>query len=137
MALEALMTWTFTAKTEPTQEILQVLLEGEQVYAAYKTIRDVAVVTNKRIVIADKPCDLPARGAVERSAGAMATIRVRSEHAQGAIGRVQLTHERATGAIAYIQGVNEPAADAIGLAQVANGRSMGATARVEGAKNPF
>lgn len=54
MALEALMTWTFTQKTEPTPEILQVLLEGEQVYAAYKTIRDVAVVTNKRIVIADK-----------------------------------------------------------------------------------
>ena len=54
MAVEALMTWTFTQKTEPTPEILQILLEGEQAYAAYKTIRDVAVVTNKRIVIADK-----------------------------------------------------------------------------------
>jgi hypothetical protein len=53
-SLEALMTWTFTAETAPTPEIMAIMLEGEQIYAAYKTIRDVAVVTNKRIVIADK-----------------------------------------------------------------------------------
>jgi hypothetical protein len=52
--LQALMTWTFTEETTPSAEIMQVLLEGEQVFAAYKTIRDVAVVTNRRIVIADK-----------------------------------------------------------------------------------
>ena len=53
-ALEALMTWTFTEETAPSQEISQILLEGEQVFAAYKTIRDIAVVTNRRIVIADR-----------------------------------------------------------------------------------
>lgn len=53
-ALEALMTWTFTEETTPSPEIMQVLLEGEQVFVAYKTIRDVAVVTNRRIVIADR-----------------------------------------------------------------------------------
>jgi len=54
MELKAIMTWTFSQKTEPTPEIMSILLEGEQVYAAYKTFRDVAVVTNKRLVIADK-----------------------------------------------------------------------------------
>jgi|SRR6188768_710532 len=53
-ALEALMTWTFTEETTPSPEITQVLLEGEQVFVAYKTLRDVAVVTNRRIVIADR-----------------------------------------------------------------------------------
>jgi len=53
-ALEALMTWTFAEETTPSPEIMQVLLEGEQVFAAYKTLRDVAVVTNRRIVIADR-----------------------------------------------------------------------------------
>lgn len=54
MAITPLLTWTFNQKTEPTPEILQILIQGEQVYAAYKTIRDVAVITNKRIVIADR-----------------------------------------------------------------------------------
>jgi hypothetical protein len=31
-SLEALMTWTFTAETAPTPEIMAILLEGEQVY---------------------------------------------------------------------------------------------------------
>lgn len=53
-ALEALMTWTFTEETTPSPEIMQVLLESEQVFVAYKTMRDVAVVTNRRIVIADR-----------------------------------------------------------------------------------
>ena len=48
------MTWTFTEETTPSQEIAEVLLEGEQVLAAYKTLRDVAVVTDRRIVIADR-----------------------------------------------------------------------------------
>jgi ribosomal protein L30E len=54
LALAATMEWTFTQETTPPKEIQDVLITGETVEAAYKTIRDVAVVTNKRLIIADK-----------------------------------------------------------------------------------
>lgn len=50
----AIMTWTFYEETAVPKEIEDVLVDGEHVEVAYKTIRDVAVVTNKRIVIADR-----------------------------------------------------------------------------------
>lgn len=49
-----LMDWTFVSETNPPKDILDVLVTGEEVEIAYKTIRDVAVITNKRIIIADK-----------------------------------------------------------------------------------
>lgn len=49
-----ILTWTFTQETDVPREVHEVLVEGEQVEAAYKTVRDVAVITNKRIIIADK-----------------------------------------------------------------------------------
>jgi hypothetical protein len=49
-----IMAWTFFQETEAPKEIEQILVEGEEIKAAYKTLRDVAVVTNKRIIIADK-----------------------------------------------------------------------------------
>lgn len=49
-----IMNWTFIQETEVTKEILSILIEGEEVEVAYKTLRDVAAVTNKRIIIADK-----------------------------------------------------------------------------------
>ncbi|QFT87792.1 hypothetical protein FIU87_03920 [Bacillus sp. THAF10] len=54
MAVNTLMTWTFLQETEVTKEIKDILIEDEIPEVAYKTIRDVAVVTNKRIIIADK-----------------------------------------------------------------------------------
>lgn len=54
MAGIAPLVWTFTTEVEPTQEIKDVLIEGEEVFCAYKTIRDIAAITNKRIIIADK-----------------------------------------------------------------------------------
>jgi hypothetical protein len=48
------MTWTFLSETQVTNEIKDILIEGETAEVAYKTIRDVAVVTNKRIIIADR-----------------------------------------------------------------------------------
>ena len=54
MELQSIMSWTFTQKTEPTPEIMDVLLKDEEVLAAYKTIRDVAVITDKRLIIADR-----------------------------------------------------------------------------------
>lgn len=52
--MKELPTWTFMSETLPPKEINEVLIDGEEVAIAYKTIRDVAVVTNKRIIIADK-----------------------------------------------------------------------------------
>lgn len=52
--LAEIMNWTFVQETEPSSEINEILIEGEYVEVAYKTIRDIAAVTNKRIIIADK-----------------------------------------------------------------------------------
>lgn len=50
----AIMTWTFMLETPVPKEIENILVAGEVAEVAYKTIRDVAVVTNKRIIIADR-----------------------------------------------------------------------------------
>lgn len=52
--ISALMEWTFIRETNVPDQIQEVLVEGEIAEAAYKTIRDTAVITNKRIIIADK-----------------------------------------------------------------------------------
>lgn len=50
----SIMTWTFYEETDVPKEVEEILIEGETAEAAYKTVRDVAVVTNKRIIIADR-----------------------------------------------------------------------------------
>ncbi|WZL81774.1 PH domain-containing protein [Vallitaleaceae bacterium 9-2] len=53
--ISEILTWTFTQEADRIPpEVLQILVPGEKPVAAYKTIRDVAVVTNKRFIIADK-----------------------------------------------------------------------------------
>lgn len=52
--VSGILNWTFISETEVPSDINEILIEGEAVEVAYKTIRDVAVVTNKRIIIADK-----------------------------------------------------------------------------------
>lgn len=54
MSVAEIMTWTFYEETAVPKEIEDVLVPGEEAQIAYKTIRDVAVVTNKRFIIADK-----------------------------------------------------------------------------------
>lgn len=53
-SVNEIMSWTFMNETAVPKEVEEILIEGEVVEVAYKTIRDVAVVTNKRIIIADK-----------------------------------------------------------------------------------
>ncbi|MGM0866319.1 MAG: PH domain-containing protein [Bacillota bacterium] len=48
------MKFTFFEEVEVPQEIHTMLIEGERAEVAYKTVRDVAVVTNKRIMIAGR-----------------------------------------------------------------------------------
>jgi len=48
------MEWTFFQEIKVPNDIQNMLVEGEHAVAAYKTVRDVATITNKRIMIADK-----------------------------------------------------------------------------------
>jgi hypothetical protein len=50
----AIMTWTFNEETQVPREVTEILVDGERAEVAYKTIRDVAVVTNKRLIISDR-----------------------------------------------------------------------------------
>ena len=45
--------WTFYQEVQPTQDIMSMLIQGEQVYAAFKTIRDIAVFTSHRLIVRD------------------------------------------------------------------------------------
>lgn len=49
--------WTFTEEIEKSDVndiIKELILDSESIEACYKTIRDSAIITNKRIMIADK-----------------------------------------------------------------------------------
>ena len=51
---DVLLTWTFTQKAEPEQELLSVLTDGEEILQCYKTVRDQAALTNKRLRVMDR-----------------------------------------------------------------------------------
>ncbi|HEX6039371.1 PH domain-containing protein [Longimicrobium sp.] len=53
-ALSPILTWTFVEEIAVPAEIRALLIDGEEPVGAYRTIRDVATITNKRIIIADK-----------------------------------------------------------------------------------
>lgn len=52
--LAQIMEWTFVSETSVPREVEEILVPGEVAHAAYKTIRDIAVITNKRIIISDR-----------------------------------------------------------------------------------
>ena len=52
--VEDTLTWTFYEEVAVPADIDEVLVEGETAAAAYRTVRDIAVITNKRIMIADR-----------------------------------------------------------------------------------
>lgn len=45
--------FTFSMECQPTQDVMDMLVPGEEIVAAYKTIRDVAAFTNKRLILRD------------------------------------------------------------------------------------
>ena len=47
------LVWTFMRETAIPADINNVLIPGEEAHAAYTTIRDVAVITNKRLIVSD------------------------------------------------------------------------------------
>lgn len=51
--LATLAAWTFFQEVQVPADINDMLVSGEQPIAAYKTVRDVAVFTNKRLIVKD------------------------------------------------------------------------------------
>ncbi len=48
-----ILSWTFLSECPIPQDVQVLLVEGEQAVAAYKTIRDSAIFTNKRLIVRD------------------------------------------------------------------------------------
>jgi len=48
------LVWTFVSKADPTPEINSILMDDEVIAQCYKTVRDIAALTDKRIIIMDK-----------------------------------------------------------------------------------
>lgn len=51
--LQTIQAWTFVSECDIPKDVDSMLVPGEEAVAAYKTIRDSAVFTNKRIIIRD------------------------------------------------------------------------------------
>ncbi len=51
--LANIASWTFTMECPIPKDINEMLVEGERPFCAYKTIRDVAVFTDKRLIVRD------------------------------------------------------------------------------------
>ncbi len=51
--LQPLAVWTFGLECNIPKDINEILVDGEVAECAYKTIRDVAVFTNKRLIVRD------------------------------------------------------------------------------------
>ncbi len=54
MSVQNIMEWTFLEETTVPKEVEEIFVEGEHAVIAYRTIRDVAVITNKRLIISDR-----------------------------------------------------------------------------------
>lgn len=51
--MKDILIWTFISECEIPSDVKDLLIKGEEAVAAYKTIRDCAIFTNKRIIIKD------------------------------------------------------------------------------------
>lgn len=45
--------WTFYQECQVPQDVFDMLVPGEQVFAGFKTVRDVAAFTTKRLIVRD------------------------------------------------------------------------------------
>ena len=51
--LQPLTSWTFISPCDIPDDVSDILVEGEKPVCAYKTIRDSAIFTNKRLIVRD------------------------------------------------------------------------------------
>ena len=53
METKILLEWTFISECEIPNDVNDLLISGEESIAAYKTFRDCAIFTNKRLIVKD------------------------------------------------------------------------------------
>lgn len=53
MAVENMLLWTFNSKCQVPNDVMDLLISGEEPLHAYKTVRDIAIFTNKRLIVRD------------------------------------------------------------------------------------
>lgn len=53
MGMESILNWTFFNECPLPDDVRSMLVEGEEAICSYKTVRDVAVFTNKRLIVRD------------------------------------------------------------------------------------
>lgn len=53
METKAILVWTLISECKIPDDVTDLLVEGETAIAAYKTFRDSAIFTNKRLIIRD------------------------------------------------------------------------------------
>lgn len=51
--LSAMLAWTFIQECPIPNDVSNMLVQGEQPFAAYKTVRDVAIFTDRRLIVRD------------------------------------------------------------------------------------
>jgi len=51
--IKSILEWTFVSECPIPQDVQELLVEGETAVAAYKTFRDTAIFTNKRLIVRD------------------------------------------------------------------------------------
>lgn len=52
-ATQAILEWTLISECPVPDDVQAILVEGEKAVAAYKTFRDSAIFTNKRLIVRD------------------------------------------------------------------------------------
>jgi hypothetical protein len=53
METASITAWTFVSECPIRDDLAPILVDGEQPWAAYKTFRDSAIFTNKRLIVRD------------------------------------------------------------------------------------
>mgnify|MGYP003089132411 FL=1 len=53
METAAITAWTFHAEVPIPQDVAQLLVQGERPWAAFRTFRDTAIFTSKRLIVKD------------------------------------------------------------------------------------
>jgi hypothetical protein len=51
--ISAALAWTLVAECPIPSDVIDLLVEGEKAVAAYRTLRDSAIFTNKRLIVRD------------------------------------------------------------------------------------
>lgn len=57
--IDLAVAWTFVKETYAPDDVTKLLLPDEEIIAAYKTLKDTAIFTNRRLIVRDAPALAP------------------------------------------------------------------------------